>query len=102
MQNSSSMNLAVKVTCDQNTGVITVVYFQLRSQAIDHTDEFEFNKVFAHYNAANELVGIEVKSKPNPKAFDLITQDRAILRFVRDSIPRCWAWDLAVDAWRLA
>lgn len=79
----------INVTTDKETGDLMAVYFQVRRGRAAKVREFSDGNALANYNAAGELLGIELLAPCKVSVVDTIAKrDSVVKKFVRSNAPR--------------
>lgn len=77
------------ISTDKKTGEFLSTYFQVRKGHATKVREYEDGNAFASFNAAGELLGIELLGPCRVAVVDKIAKkDRDVKRFVRANAPR--------------
>ena len=90
----SQISFDVSIEVDHSTGVVQAVYFRVRKGKVADTKEFADGNVFADYDNAGNLLGVELLAPCKATVFDKIAasepadSEPRVKKFLKRSAPR--------------
>ncbi len=85
----SQISFGVSIEVDQVTGEVQTAYFRVRKGKTVETREFENGNLFADYDNAGNLLGVEMLAPCKVSAFErLSAPEPAVKKFLKRSAPR--------------
>ena len=85
----SQISFGVSIEVDQVTGEVQTAYFRVRKGKTAETREFENGNLFADYDNAGNLLGVEMLAPCNVSVFErLSAPEPAVKKFLKRSAPR--------------
>ena len=90
----SQISFDVSIEVDHSTGVVQAVYFRVRKGKVAETREFEDGSVFADYDNAGNLLGVEMLAPCKTTVFDKIAASEpavsgpTVKKFLKRNAPR--------------
>jgi len=85
----SSISFDVSIEVDHQTGEVQAAYFRVRKGKTAETREFENGNLFADYDNAGNLLGVEMLAPCKVSVFDRISAPEPhVKKFLKRSAPR--------------
>ena len=83
------ISFGASIEVAHSTGEVQAAYFRVRKGRVAETKEFENGNVFADYDNAGNLLGVEMLAPCKVSVFDKIAApEPAVKKFLKRSAPR--------------
>jgi uncharacterized protein YuzE len=83
----SSQQMTVDVTLDNKTGRVMAAYIHVRPGRAARSRVMNDGLVVADYNAAGQLIGVEMLGPCRAEVFDSIRIEKRVKNFIRRAAP---------------